>query len=97
MENENMTPIDPGIPLFLFGDGFEPAGVLFPHAVFHFPSREKKEAYDFMDKVVDKHRRLCDERKRLGLKRQTLEARRDDAFTSNSKSAMKEPVPEPLP
>ncbi|KAG7572162.1 hypothetical protein ISN44_As09g005500 [Arabidopsis suecica] len=62
-------------PLFLSGDGFEPAGVLFPHAVFHFPSREKKEAYDFMDKVVDKHRRLCDERQRLGLKRQTLEAR----------------------
>ncbi|KAG7538975.1 hypothetical protein ISN44_As13g026770 [Arabidopsis suecica] len=28
-----------------------------------------------MDKVVDKHRRLCDERQRLGLKRQTLEAR----------------------
>ncbi|KAG7579187.1 hypothetical protein ISN45_Aa03g033470 [Arabidopsis thaliana x Arabidopsis arenosa] len=75
MENENVTPIDPGSPLFLSGDGFEPAGVLFPYAVFHFPSREKKEAYDFMDKVVDKHRRLCDERQRLGLKRQTLEAR----------------------
>ncbi|KAG7599468.1 hypothetical protein ISN44_As06g036530 [Arabidopsis suecica] len=156
----------------------EPAGILFPYAVFHIPSREKKEAYDFMDKVVDKHRRLCDERQRLGLKRQTLEARiarverkvralesdpfqwewrnfdsiaeiprmlrmylrakgqvqgpvnaptevaplvseeedeedddkpckrvrnelgvesRDDASTSNSKSAMKEPVPEPLP
>ncbi|KAG7593956.1 hypothetical protein ISN45_Aa01g027400 [Arabidopsis thaliana x Arabidopsis arenosa] len=75
MENENVVPIDPGSPLFLSGDGFEPAGVLFPHAVFHFPSREKKEAYDFMDKVVDKHRRLCDERQRLGLKRQTLEAR----------------------
>ncbi|KAG7585760.1 hypothetical protein ISN45_Aa02g011070 [Arabidopsis thaliana x Arabidopsis arenosa] len=74
-ENEKVTPIDPGIPLFLSCDGFEPAGVLFPHAVFHFPSREKKEAYDFMDKVVDKHRRLCDERQRLGLKRQTLEAR----------------------
>ncbi|KAG7543324.1 hypothetical protein ISN45_Aa07g032420 [Arabidopsis thaliana x Arabidopsis arenosa] len=62
-------------PLFLSGDGFEPAGVLFPNAVFHFPSKEKKEAYDFMDKFVDKHRRLCDERQRLGLKRQTLEAR----------------------
>ncbi|KAG7557106.1 hypothetical protein ISN44_As11g031050 [Arabidopsis suecica] len=71
MESEVIA--DP--PLFLSGDGFEPAGVLFPHAVFHFPSREKKEAYDFMDKVVDKHRRLCDERQRLGLKRQTLEAR----------------------
>ncbi|KAG7530644.1 hypothetical protein ISN45_Un25g000010 [Arabidopsis thaliana x Arabidopsis arenosa] len=175
-EMESEVIADP--PLFLSGDGFEPAGVLFPHAVFHFPSREKKEAYDFMDKVVDKHRRLCDERQRLGLKRQTLEARiarverkvralesdpfqwewrnfdsiaeiprmlrmylrakgqvqgpvnaptevaplvseeedeedddkpckrvrnelgvegRDDASTSNSKSAMKEPVPEPLP
>ncbi|KAG7588596.1 hypothetical protein ISN44_As07g009240 [Arabidopsis suecica] len=62
-------------PLFLSGDGFEPASVLFPHAVFHFPSREKKEAYDFMDMVIDKHRRLCDERQRLGIKRQTLEAR----------------------
>ncbi|KAG7559676.1 hypothetical protein ISN45_Aa05g012640 [Arabidopsis thaliana x Arabidopsis arenosa] len=70
---EAEVSVDP--PLFLSGDGFEPAGVLFPHAVFHFPSREKKEAYDFMDKVVDKHRRLCDERQRLGLKRQTLEAR----------------------
>ncbi|KAG7543427.1 hypothetical protein ISN45_Aa07g033450 [Arabidopsis thaliana x Arabidopsis arenosa] len=75
MENATVVPTDPGSPLFLSGDGFEPAGVLFPHAVFHFPSREKKEAYDFMDKVVDKHRRLCDERQRLGLKRQTLEAR----------------------
>jgi len=28
----------------------------------------------FVLKVVDKHRRLCDERLRLGLKRQTLEA-----------------------
>ncbi|KAG7566078.1 hypothetical protein ISN44_As10g026850 [Arabidopsis suecica] len=73
-EVEVEVPADP-YPLFLSGDGFEPAGVLFPHAVFHFPSREKKEAYDFMDKVVDKHRRLCDERQRLGLKRQTLEAR----------------------
>ncbi|XP_020879232.1 uncharacterized protein LOC110227825 [Arabidopsis lyrata subsp. lyrata] len=51
MENENVAPVDPGSPLFLSGDGFEPAGVLFPHAVFHFPSREKKEAYDFMDKA----------------------------------------------
>ncbi|XP_020870816.1 uncharacterized protein LOC110225423 isoform X1 [Arabidopsis lyrata subsp. lyrata] len=75
MENETAVPIDPDSPLFLSGDGFEPAGILFPHAVFHFPSREKKEAYDFMDKVVDKHSRLCDERQRLGLKRQTLEAR----------------------
>ncbi|KAL9816596.1 hypothetical protein AtNW77_Chr4g0279681 [Arabidopsis thaliana] len=77
MEREGATtvcPHDPGSPLFLPGDGFEPAGVLFPHACFHFPSKEKKEAYDFMDKVVDKHRRLCDERQRLGLKRQTLEA-----------------------
>ncbi|XP_020875393.1 uncharacterized protein LOC110226878 isoform X2 [Arabidopsis lyrata subsp. lyrata] len=62
MENEYVVPVDPGSPLFLSGDGFEPAGVLFPHAVFHFPSKEKKEACDFLDK-------------RLGLKRQTLEAR----------------------
>ncbi|KAG7585049.1 hypothetical protein ISN45_Aa02g004240 [Arabidopsis thaliana x Arabidopsis arenosa] len=48
IEVEVEVPADP--PLFLSGDGFEPAGVLFPHAVFHFPSREKKEAYDFMDK-----------------------------------------------
>ncbi|KAG7552236.1 hypothetical protein ISN45_Aa06g028440 [Arabidopsis thaliana x Arabidopsis arenosa] len=100
--------------------------------------------------VVDKHHRLCDERQRLGLKRQTLEARiarverkvralesqvqgpvnapteaalvdseeedeenddnpwkrvrnepevegRNGASTSNSTSAMREPVPEPLP
>ncbi|KAG7588705.1 hypothetical protein ISN44_As07g010220 [Arabidopsis suecica] len=72
-EMEAEVSVDP--PLFLSGDGFEPAGVLFPHAVFNFPSREKKEAYDFMDKVVNKHRRLCDKRQRLGLKRQTLEAR----------------------
>ncbi|CAA0394039.1 unnamed protein product [Arabidopsis thaliana] len=78
IENEGAStvcPLDPGSPLFLSGDGFEPAGVLFPHACFHFPSKDKKEAYDFMDKVADKHRRLCDERQRLGLKRQTLEAR----------------------
>ncbi|CAH8273103.1 unnamed protein product [Arabidopsis lyrata] len=75
MENENIAPIDPGSPLFLSGDSFEPAGVLFPHAVFHFPSKEKKEACEFIDKVADKHRRLCEERQRLGLKRQTLEAR----------------------
>ncbi|XP_020882289.1 uncharacterized protein LOC110228670 [Arabidopsis lyrata subsp. lyrata] len=77
MENEGVSPVcpvDPGNPLFLSGDGFEPVGVLFPHAVFHFPSKDKKEACDFMDKVVDKHRRMCDERQRLGLKRQTLEA-----------------------
>ncbi|KAG7533304.1 hypothetical protein ISN45_Aa08g009420 [Arabidopsis thaliana x Arabidopsis arenosa] len=48
---KTFAPIDPGSPLFLSGDGFEPAGVLFPHAVFHFPSKEKKEACDFMDKV----------------------------------------------
>ncbi|AEE82550.1 unnamed protein product [Arabidopsis thaliana] len=78
MENEGAStvcPLDPGSPLFLSSDGFEPACVLFPHACFHFPSKDKKEAYDFMDKVVDKHHRLCDERQRLGLKRQTLEAR----------------------
>ena len=54
MENEGAStvcPLDPGSPLFLSGDGFEPADVLFPHAVFHFPSKDKKEAYDFMDKV----------------------------------------------
>ncbi|CAH8267006.1 unnamed protein product [Arabidopsis lyrata] len=75
MESETVAPVDPGSPLFLSGDGFEPAGVLFPHAVFHFPPKEKKEACDFIDKVADKHRRLCEERQRLGLKRQTLEAR----------------------
>ncbi|XP_020877520.1 uncharacterized protein LOC110227495 [Arabidopsis lyrata subsp. lyrata] len=75
MENENVVPVDPGSPLFLFGDGFELAGVLFPYAVFHFPSKEKKEACDFIDKVADKYHRLCEERQRLGLKRQTLEAR----------------------
>ncbi|KAG7579931.1 hypothetical protein ISN45_Aa03g040310 [Arabidopsis thaliana x Arabidopsis arenosa] len=78
MENEGVSPVcpvDPGSPLFLSGDGFEPVGVLFPHAVFHFPSKDKKEACHFMDKVVDKHRRMCDERQRLGLKKQTLEAR----------------------
>ncbi|VYS52246.1 unnamed protein product [Arabidopsis thaliana] len=55
-------------PLFLSGDDFEPPGVLFPHTAFHFPPKDKKEAYDHMDKVVNKHHRLC-------LKRQTLEAR----------------------
>ncbi|CAH8264131.1 unnamed protein product [Arabidopsis lyrata] len=75
MESETVAPVDPGSPLFLSGDGFEPAGVLFPHAVFHFPSKDKKEACDFIDRVADKHRRLCEERQRLGLKRQTLEAR----------------------
>ncbi|KAL9285950.1 hypothetical protein AtEden1_Chr4g0280521 [Arabidopsis thaliana] len=64
-ENERAStvcPLDPVSPLFLSGDGFEPASVLFPHAVFHFPAKDKKEVYDFMEK-------------RLGLKRQTLEAR----------------------
>ncbi|VYS48149.1 unnamed protein product [Arabidopsis thaliana] len=78
MENEGaftVCPLDPGSPLFLSSEGFEPTGVLFPHAAFHFPSKDKKEAYDFMDKVVDKNYRLCDERQRLGLKRHTLEAR----------------------
>ncbi|KAL9281047.1 hypothetical protein AtEden1_Chr5g0114001 [Arabidopsis thaliana] len=78
MENEEASTVctlDPGSPLFLSGDGFEPTSVLFPHATFHFPSKGKKEAYDFMDKVVDKQHHLCDERQRLGLKRQTLEAR----------------------
>ncbi|KAL9808863.1 hypothetical protein AtNW77_Chr00c002g0321321 [Arabidopsis thaliana] len=54
MEREGAStvcPLDPGSPLFLSVDGFEPAGVLFPHACFHFPSKEKKEAYDFMDKA----------------------------------------------
>ncbi|KAL9286000.1 hypothetical protein AtEden1_Chr4g0281201 [Arabidopsis thaliana] len=53
IENEGAStvcPLDPGSPLFLSGDGFEPAGVLFPHACFHFPSKDKKEASDFMDK-----------------------------------------------
>jgi len=54
MERERactVCPLDPGSPLFLSGDGFEPTGVLFPNAFFHFPSKDKKEAYDFMDKV----------------------------------------------
>jgi len=55
MEREGAStvcPLDPGSPLFLSGDGFEPAGVLFPHACFHFPSKEKKETYDFMDRSI---------------------------------------------
>ena len=54
MENEGAStvcPLDPGSPLFLFDDGFELADILFPHAAFHLPSKDKKEAYDFMDKV----------------------------------------------
>jgi len=54
MENERASTVchlDPRSPLFLSGDDFEPAGVLFPHACFHFPSNDKKEAYDFIDKV----------------------------------------------
>jgi len=54
MENEGAStvcPLDPGSPLFLSGDDFEPAGVLFPHTAFHFPPKDKKEAYDYMDKV----------------------------------------------
>jgi len=53
-ENERAStvcPLDPVSPLFLSGDGFEPASVLFPHAVFHFPAKDKKEVYDFMEKV----------------------------------------------
>ncbi|KAL9830855.1 hypothetical protein AtNW77_Chr3g0194211 [Arabidopsis thaliana] len=68
-------PSRPWQSAILSGNGIEPDRVLFPHVVFHFPSKEKKEAYDFMDKVVDKQHRLCDERQRLGLKRQTLKAR----------------------
>ncbi|XP_020875734.1 uncharacterized protein LOC110226971 isoform X2 [Arabidopsis lyrata subsp. lyrata] len=97
MENENVVPIDPGSPLFISGDGFEPTGVLFPHAVFHFPSKEKKEACDFLDKVVDKHRCLCDERQRLGLKNRPEVDAKNKASTSEIKPAMKEPVSEPLP
>ncbi|VYS68345.1 unnamed protein product [Arabidopsis thaliana] len=77
MESEGAStvcPLDPSSLLFLSGDGFEPAGVFFPHAAFYFPPKDKKEAYDFMDKVIDKHHRMCDERQRLGLKRHTLEA-----------------------
>ncbi|OAO89055.1 hypothetical protein AXX17_ATUG05010 [Arabidopsis thaliana] len=54
MENEGSSticPLDPSSRLILSGDGFEPAGVLFPHVCFHFPSKDKKEAYNFMDKV----------------------------------------------
>ncbi|XP_020866983.1 uncharacterized protein LOC110224693 isoform X2 [Arabidopsis lyrata subsp. lyrata] len=97
MENEKVAPVDPSSPLFLSGDGFEPAGVLFPHAVFHFPSKEKKEACDFIDKVADKHRRLCEERQRLGLKNHPEVDAKNKASTSKTKPAMKEPVPEPLP
>ncbi|KAL9293299.1 hypothetical protein AtEden1_Chr3g0191491 [Arabidopsis thaliana] len=64
MENDGAStvcPLDLGSQIFLSGDDFEPASVLFPHAAFHFPPKDKKEAYDFMDK-------------RLGFKRQTLEA-----------------------
>ncbi|AED93988.1 hypothetical protein (DUF3287) [Arabidopsis thaliana] len=58
MENEGAStvcPLDPSSLLFLSGDGFEPAGVFFPHAAFYFPPKDKKEAYDFMDKEL----RLC--------------------------------------
>jgi len=54
IENERAStvcPFDPGSPLFLSGNGFEPADVLFPQACCPFPSKDKKEAYDFMDKV----------------------------------------------
>ena len=47
MENEGAStvcPLDSDSPLFLSDDGFEPAGVLFPHAAFHFPSEDEKEA-----------------------------------------------------
>ncbi|KAL9811943.1 hypothetical protein AtNW77_Chr5g0115061 [Arabidopsis thaliana] len=39
MENERAStvcPLDPGNPLFQSNDGFEPAGVLFPHACVRF-------------------------------------------------------------
>ncbi|KAL9811965.1 hypothetical protein AtNW77_Chr5g0115361 [Arabidopsis thaliana] len=39
MENERAStvcPLDPGSPLFLFGDGFEPADVLFSSRRFSF-------------------------------------------------------------
>ncbi|AEE82578.1 hypothetical protein [Arabidopsis thaliana] len=78
MANEGVSlicPLDLGIPLFLYGDSFDPTSVLFPHYVFYFPPKDKKESYDFADKVIEKHRRACDERQHLGLKRQTLEAR----------------------
>ncbi|KAL9299245.1 hypothetical protein AtEden1_Chr2g0230401 [Arabidopsis thaliana] len=78
MDNEIETPVctlELGSPLYFSKDGFEPSEVLFPHAAFHFPSKDKKEAYDFIDKIVEKHRPVCDGRHRLGLKRQTLEAR----------------------
>ncbi|KAL9812567.1 hypothetical protein AtNW77_Chr5g0121781 [Arabidopsis thaliana] len=54
IENEGaftVCPLVPISPLFLSGDGFEPASVLFPRAAFHFPPKDKKEAYDFMDKA----------------------------------------------
>ncbi|CAA0384166.1 unnamed protein product [Arabidopsis thaliana] len=54
MENDGAStvcPLDLGNQIFLSGDGFEPDGVLFSHAAFHFPPKDKKEAYDFMDKV----------------------------------------------
>ena len=47
MENERASivcPLAPGSLLFLSGYGFKPAGILFPHAAFHFPPKDKKEA-----------------------------------------------------
>ena len=47
MENEGAStvcPLDPDSLLFLSGDGFEPADIFFPHAAFHFPLKDKKEA-----------------------------------------------------
>ena len=54
MDNEIETPVctlELGSPLYFSKDGFEPSEVLFPHAAFHLPSKDKKEAYDFIDKV----------------------------------------------
>ncbi|OAP03134.1 hypothetical protein AXX17_AT3G33260 [Arabidopsis thaliana] len=47
MENDGAStvcPLDLGNQIFLSGDGFEPDGVLFSHAAFHFPPKDKKEA-----------------------------------------------------
>ncbi|KAG7584808.1 hypothetical protein ISN45_Aa02g001980 [Arabidopsis thaliana x Arabidopsis arenosa] len=46
----------------------KPAGVLFPHAVFHFPQGKRKRLTISWTRFVDKHRRLCDERQAAGTK-----------------------------
>ncbi|OAO95531.1 hypothetical protein AXX17_AT5G31590 [Arabidopsis thaliana] len=50
-------------PSLRSGDGFEPSGVLSPHAAFHFPPKDKKEAYGFIEKANARSRIARVERK----------------------------------